>query len=64
MEASPGSVDGLKIDYVPVKGLSILLMRPSTERFSYIHGPSTLARFSLVTKHVADETGPGATPMQ
>jgi hypothetical protein len=33
METSPGSVDVMKIDYVPVKRLSILLMLSSTEQF-------------------------------
>jgi hypothetical protein len=34
MEASSGSVDGLKIEYVPVGAVSIVLMRPSTKRLS------------------------------
>jgi hypothetical protein len=34
MEASSGSVDGLKIDYVPVGAVSIVLMQPSTKWLS------------------------------
>jgi hypothetical protein len=31
MEASPGSVDGLKIDYVPMEEVSIVLKRHGSE---------------------------------
>jgi hypothetical protein len=36
MEASSGSVDGLKIDYVPVGAVSIVLMRPPTNGYPNI----------------------------
>ena len=32
MEASPGSIASLKIDYVPVERVSIVLIQPSIKR--------------------------------